>query len=90
MSSICGREHAFCDRSPPVYPIILHFPRLVKHPAFDEIRGDKSAYRVVGDLKMTDFVMNNGFWIGVYPGMTQDMLQHMINTIKEFCIEHAK
>lgn len=63
---------------------------LVKHPAFDEIRGDKSAYRVVGDLKMTDFVMNNGFWIGVYPGMTQDMLQHMINTIKEFCIEHAK
>ena len=63
---------------------------LVKHPAFDDIRGDKSAYRVIGDLKMTDFVMNNGFWICVYPGMTQDMLQHMINTIKEFCIEHAK
>lgn len=63
---------------------------LIKHPAFDEIRGDNTKYRVVGDLNMTDFVMTNGFWIGVYPGMTQEMLQHMINTIKEFCIKHAK
>ncbi len=63
---------------------------LVKHPAFDEMRKTGEGYRIVGELKYTDFVMNNGFWIGVYPGMTQDMLQHMINTIKEFCIEHAK
>lgn len=58
---------------------------LIKHPAFDYIREDKSAYRVVGELKMTDFVMTNTFWIGVYPGMTSEMLQHMINTINEFC-----
>lgn len=63
---------------------------LIKHPAFDEMREDHTKYRVIGDLKMTDFVMTNGFWIGVYPGMTQEMLQHMINTIKEFCVEHAK
>ena len=40
---------------------------LIKHPAFDEMRKSGEGYRVVGELKMTDFVMNNGFWIGVYP-----------------------
>lgn len=58
---------------------------LIKHPAFDEIRKSGEGYRVVGELKMTDFVMNNGFWIGVYPGMTSEMLQWMIDKISEFC-----
>lgn len=58
---------------------------LIKHPAFDEMRKSGEGYRVVGELKMTDFVMNNGFWIGVYPGMTSEMLQWMIESIKEFC-----
>ena len=39
------------------------------------------AYRVVGDLKTTDFVMNNTFWIGVYPGMTDEMIDHMANVV---------
>ncbi len=58
---------------------------LLKHPAFDEMRTSGQGYRVVGDLKNTDFVMNNTFWIGVYPGMTPEMLQHMIDSIKDFC-----
>ena len=58
---------------------------LIKHPAFDEMRKSGEGYRVVGELKMTDFVMNNGFWIGVYPGMTPEKLNYMIQTIKEFC-----
>lgn len=58
---------------------------LLKHPAFDEMRRSGKGYRVVGDLKVTDFVMNNTLWIGVYPGMTKEMLDHMIITIKEFC-----
>lgn len=58
---------------------------LIKHPAFDEMRRSGEGYRVVGELKMTDFVMNNGFWIGVYPGMTPEMLQWMITCIREFC-----
>ncbi len=58
---------------------------LLRHPAFDEMRKTGEGYRVIGDLKGTDFVMNNTLWIGVYPGMTDEMLQHMINTIKEFC-----
>ena len=58
---------------------------LIKHPAFDEMRKSGEGYRVVGKLKMTDFVMNNGFWIGVYPGMREEMLQWMIKSIREFC-----
>ena len=57
---------------------------LLKHPAFDEMRKSGEGYRVVGELKGTDFVMTNTLWIGVYPGMTEEMLQHMIATIKEF------
>ena len=58
---------------------------LIKHPAFDEMRKSGEGYRVVGELKMTDFVMNNGFWIGVYPGMTEEMIDWMITSIREYC-----
>ena len=58
---------------------------LIKHPAFDEMRKSGEGYRVVGELKMTDFVMNNGFWIGVYPGMTDEKIDWMITSIREFC-----
>lgn len=63
---------------------------LIKHPAFDEMRQTGAGYRVVGELKNTDFIMNNGFWIGVYPGMTTNMLNWMIESIKEFCTKHSK
>lgn len=63
---------------------------LIKHPAFDEMRNTGEGYRVVGELKYTDFIMNNGFWIGVYPGMTPEMLNWMITSIKDFCLEHSK
>lgn len=61
---------------------------LIKHPAFDQMRKSGEDYRVVGELRMTDFVMNNGFWIGVYPGMTDEMIDWMITSIKEFCLNH--
>lgn len=61
---------------------------LVKHPAFDEMRSTGKGFRIVGELKNTDFVMTNTFWIGVYPGMTEEMLQYMISTIKEFVASH--
>jgi Predicted pyridoxal phosphate-dependent enzyme apparently involved in regulation of cell wall biogenesis len=57
---------------------------LLKHPAFDEMRATGEGYRAIGDLSGTDFVMNNTLWIGVYPGMTEQMLHHMIATIKEY------
>lgn len=57
---------------------------LLKHPAFDEMRRSGEGFRVVGKLDGTDFIMNNTLWIGVYPGMTHEMLDYMITTIKEF------
>ena len=59
---------------------LLFSGNLIKHPCFDQIRGTDS-YRVVGNLTNTDFVMNNTFWIGVYPGMTDEMIDYMAETI---------
>lgn len=56
---------------------------IIKHPCFDEIRNKKEAYRVVGNLENTDRIMKNTFWIGVYPGMTDEKIDYMIKTIKE-------
>jgi CDP-6-deoxy-D-xylo-4-hexulose-3-dehydrase len=62
---------------------------LLRHPAFinldKESKGKNQFYRVVGELRNTDFIMNNTFWIGVYPGMRKPMLDWMIKSIREFC-----
>ena len=63
---------------------------LTKHPCFDEMRQAGEGYRIIGELKNTDFVMTNGFWIGVFPGMTKEMNEWMIKCIKDFCTSHAK
>ena len=63
---------------------------LTKHPCFDEMCQTGEGYRIVGELKNTDYVMTNGFWIGVFPGMTKEMNQWMIKCIKDFCNSHAK
>lgn len=57
---------------------------LLKHPAFEQYEEGKD-YRIVGELTVTDRIMNDTFWIGVYPGMTNEKLQYMIDTIREFC-----
>lgn len=56
---------------------------LIKHPCFDEMRATGEGYRVVGELKNTDRIMNDTFWVGVYPGMTDEMIDFMAKTIKE-------
>ncbi len=61
---------------------LLFSGNLIKHPCFDEIR-DTDAYRVVGDLKNTEYIMNNTFWVGVYPGMTDVMIDYMAQVIIE-------
>ena len=61
---------------------LLFSGNLVKHPCFDQIRGT-GAYRVAGSLEATDFIMNNTFWVGVYPGMTDDMIDYMARIIIE-------
>lgn len=61
---------------------LLFSGNLTKHPCFDQIRGT-DAYRVIGTLEKTDYVMNNSFWIGVYPGMTDEMIDYMAKIIIE-------
>lgn len=61
---------------------LLFSGNLTKHPCFDQIR-DTHAYRVVGNLETTDFIMNHTFWVGVYPGMTDTMIDYMAKVIIE-------
>ena len=62
---------------------MLFAGNLVKHPCFDEMRKTKEGYRVIGDLRATDEIMSKTFWIGVYPGLTDEMIDYMGKTIKE-------
>ena len=57
---------------------------ILKHPAFQQYK-EGVDYRVSGSLAVTDQIMNDTFWIGVYPGMTDEKLQYMADCIKEFC-----
>ncbi len=58
---------------------LLFGGNLLRQPAYEG-----SEYRVIGDLKNTDYVMNNVFWIGVYPGLTYTMLDFVAKTVFEF------
>lgn len=61
---------------------MLFAGNIVKHPCFDDMRKSGSGYRVVGDMTNTNRIMNDTFWVGVYPGMTDEMLEDMIAIIK--------
>lgn len=63
---------------------MLFAGNLIKHPCFDELRRDGKGYRIVGTLTNTDVIMNQTFWIGVYPGLTAEMIDFMIDKIHEF------
>lgn len=62
---------------------MLFAGNLIKHPCFDQMRASGEGYRIVGDLINTDRVMNDTFWVGVYPGMTDAKIDHMIAVVKE-------
>jgi CDP-6-deoxy-D-xylo-4-hexulose-3-dehydrase len=62
---------------------MLFAGNLTKQPCFDEMRETGSGYRVVGGLEATNRIMNDTFWVGVYPGMTDEMIDYMARTIKE-------
>jgi len=56
---------------------------MIRHPMFDSMILNQD-YRVIGDLKVTDKIMNDSFWIGLYPGMGDDAINYMIKKIREF------
>jgi CDP-6-deoxy-D-xylo-4-hexulose-3-dehydrase len=61
---------------------MLFAGNLIKHPCFDGIRETCAGYRVEGTLENTDRIMNRSFWLGVYPGMNDTMIDRMIDTIR--------
>ena len=62
---------------------MLFAGNLIKHPCFNEMRKKGEGYRIVGSLESTDRIMNDTFWIGVYPGMTDEKIDYMVEVIKE-------
>ena len=62
---------------------MLFAGNLIKHPCFDEMREDGEGYRIVETLENTDNVMNRSFWVGVYPGMTDEKIEYMAKIILE-------
>lgn len=64
---------------------MLFAGNLTRHPCFDSMRKEGRGYRVVGDLQVADRIMKDTFWIGVYPGMTDEMLDFMVRVIHEAC-----
>jgi len=61
---------------------MLFAGNLVKQPCFNELRDMGRGYRVVGDLANTDRIMKDTFWLGVYPGLTDEKLDYMAKVIK--------
>ena len=62
---------------------MLFSGNLIKHPCFDEMRASGTGYRVIGALENTDRIMNDTFWVGVYPGLTDEQIDYMVKVIRE-------
>ncbi|WP_026944244.1 lipopolysaccharide biosynthesis protein RfbH [Helicobacter rodentium] len=61
---------------------------MIRHPAFSALEINRD-YRIVNDLKVSDKIMRDSFWIGVYPGMSDEMIDYAILKIKEFCSQQG-
>lgn len=62
---------------------MLFSGNLIKHPCFDQMRQCGEGYRVADTLENTDRIMRDAFWVGVYPGMQDEMIDYMAQTILE-------
>ena len=61
---------------------LLFSGNITRQPAYQNV-----PYRVVGDLTNTDIVMNQTFWIGVYPKLTPDMIAYVLATFEKFLMD---
>lgn len=62
---------------------MLFAGNLTKHPCFDQMRAEGRGYRIAGSLENTDRIMRDTFWVGVYPGMTDEKIDYMAKVIRE-------
>ena len=79
--SVAGRVMVKTEKG--VQTRMLFAGNLIKHPCFDEMRKNGKGYRTIGDLGNTNRIMRDTFWVGVYPGMNDEMIDYMAKTIRE-------
>ncbi|WP_319579768.1 lipopolysaccharide biosynthesis protein RfbH [uncultured Methanospirillum sp.] len=65
---------------------MLFAGNLLKHPCFDQMNQTGKGFRVYNDLPNTEKILSNSFWIGVYPGIDDNMIDYMIERIRSFII----
>lgn len=82
-NGVCRNEVVQYIEEHGIQTRMLFAGNLIKHPCFDEMRNSGKGYRVIGELKNTDIIMNDTFWVGVYPGMDDEKIDYMIKIIKE-------
>uniref|UniRef100_A0A7V3VU24 Lipopolysaccharide biosynthesis protein RfbH n=1 Tax=candidate division WOR-3 bacterium TaxID=2052148 RepID=A0A7V3VU24_UNCW3 len=63
---------------------MLFAGNLIKHPCFNAMRENGGGFRMIGKLSNTDRIIHDTFWIGVYPGMREEMIKYMIEKINKF------
>ena len=81
MDGISRRNIVSRIESQGVQTRMLFAGNLIKHPCFNNMRASQKGYRVVGGLENTDRIMSSTFWVGVYPGMTDEMIDFMARCI---------
>lgn len=69
---------------------LLFAGNIIKQPCFDAMRKNQTGYRQVGDLAQTDRIMNDTFWIGVYPGLDDAAIERMASTVKASLAESVR
>lgn len=80
---IARNKMVSCLEAKGIQTRMLFAGNLIKHPCFDQMRKEKRGYRVVGELENTERIMKDAFWVGVYPGMTDEMIDDMSQVIVE-------
>ncbi|MBP9014710.1 MAG: lipopolysaccharide biosynthesis protein RfbH [Smithella sp.] len=61
---------------------MLFAGNILRHPCFDEMRKRKTGYRVIGKLKNTDRIVEDTFWVGVYPALTEEMISYIAGLLE--------
>lgn len=61
---------------------MLFAGNILRHPCFDGMRKEKTGFRIAGKLKNTDRIVEDTFWIGVYPGLTEEMISYMAKLLE--------
>jgi CDP-6-deoxy-D-xylo-4-hexulose-3-dehydrase len=85
-SSVLSREKIVRHlESKEIQTRMLFSGNFLRHPVFDEYRASQKGYRISGSLAVSDRVMRDSFWVGVYPGMTVEMLDYIVEQFYDVC-----